>query len=347
MNSLFNRKYNEKSFNDKEFKPIKLNLHPNNKKKVTRIIKRQNENKYILNQNTFISNRLPITLNTRNINKVHSLQTSYEPNSFNNSQNSLINIQVKNFSLNNKVSGIQKNQKKLLKNRKCLFLNTNINNFLLDKENINKQKINSEIFKIDMFLNNFTYSQFPKLSDRGNSNDLTNRRTQESLNMKNSSNNIIKSKLVIKAKPSKVNNDIKQKTKLLSSFDFILNDSKGTIEESKRCITEENNIFPQKNISIKKDKFCIFGVNKLLNKNKFKANKNSETNDIYDVLNDFTNYMLDFKTVNKERQERKNMKTLVKKLNMNKINIKEKNIFSTKKNLVYEDYISQFIENFE
>ena len=41
------------------------------------------------------------------------------------------------------------------------------------------------------------------------------------------------------------------------------------------------------------------------------------------------------------------MKTLVKKLNMNKINIKEKNIFSTKKNLVYEDYISQFIENFE
>ena len=73
-----------------------------------------------------------------------------------------------------------------------------------------------------MFLNNFTYSQFPKLSDRGNSNDLTNRRTQESLNMKNSSNNIIKSKLVIKAKPSKVNNDINQKTKLLSSFDFIL-----------------------------------------------------------------------------------------------------------------------------
>jgi hypothetical protein len=90
-----------------------------------------------------------------------------------------------------------------------------------------------------------------------------------------------------------------------------------------------------------------FGVNKLLNKNKFKAYKNSETDDIYDVLNDFTNYMLDFKTVNKERQERKNMKTLIKKLNMNKINIKEKNIFSTKKNLVYEDYISQFIENFE
>ena len=41
------------------------------------------------------------------------------------------------------------------------------------------------------------------------------------------------------------------------------------------------------------------------------------------------------------------MKNIIKKLNMNKIKLKEKNIFSTNRNLIYEDYISNFFKNFE
>ena len=82
MNSLFNRKYNEKSFNDKEFKPIKLNLHPNNKKKVTfnekisiiLVDSHKKENK---------KNSISYDLIRENIKKVQNSNVIYQPKSQN------------------------------------------------------------------------------------------------------------------------------------------------------------------------------------------------------------------------------------------------------------------------
>ena len=361
MESLY-KKYNEKKFYEKDAKQIRLNFLQNNRNKITRITKKKSNNiLYSFNQDNLNSDRLAFIKRNNNIKKDNSLQISFEPNLFNTSQQiSFMNNQIKNYSLN-KYSVIpkqQKIQKQYPKNKRGLFLKTDYNQFL-QNENLKNQKFNSDIVSI----NNLTFSTIPtneiknnnKLSDRGNSNDITNRRTQESLNIKNSSNNYIsKSKLIItgKLKPLHLHaiNKPFKKNILLSSFDLINNNNKNKekIDEDEKCISEEvPSIVNNKNLTIKKNKFSIIGIDNFLNKNKFRAVKNSETNDIYDVLNDKTNYLYDFKTINKEREERKNMKSIIRKLNMNKIKLKEKNIFSTNRNLIYEDYISNFFKNFE
>ena len=356
----FYKKYNEKKFYEKDAKQIRLNFLQNNRNRKTRITKKKtNDIIYSFNQDSLNSDRLVLSKRNNNIKKDNSLQISFEPLFINSSQQiSFMNNHIQNYSLN-KYSVIPKQQrlqKHSTKNRRGLFLKTDYTQFF-QNENIKTQKHNSDIISI----NNLTFSKIPineiknnnKLSDRGNSNDITNKRTQESLNIKNSSNIYIsKPKLVINAKlkPLQVNiiNKPLKKNLLLSSFDLI-NNSKNIVkfDEVQKCISEEVPSIVNNKLTIKKDKFSIIGIDYFLNKNKFRAVKNSETNDIYDVLNDKTNYLHDFKTVNKEREERKNMKDIIKKLNMNKIKLKEKNIFSTNRNLIYEDYISNFLKNFE
>ena len=356
----FYKKYNEKKFYEKDAKQIRLNFLQSNRNRITRITKKKPNNiLYSFNQDSLNSDRLALSKRNNNNKKDNSLQISFDPHFINTSQQiPFMNHQISNYSLN-KYSVIpkqQKLQKQYVKNRRGLFLKTDYNQFFLN-ENVKNEKHNSDIISI----NNLTFSKIPineiknnKLSDRGNSNDITNRNTQESLNIKNSSNNYVsKSKLIINAKlkPLQVNaiNKPFKKNILLSSFELINNNkNKEKIEEDQKCISEEvPSIVNNKNLTIKKDKFSIIGIDNFLNKNKFRAVKNSETNDIYDVLNDKTNYLYDYKTINKEREERKNMKSIIRKLNMNKIKLKEKNIFSTNRNLIYEDYISNFLNNFE